>query len=442
VANLLRSKGTMGRGRSRRRLPFDAVSYLTVFLVLTCAIPSYLTVPALGSLGRPTTLWGLVGLLWWGLYIVGRHSPLTSGSKSIRLALLTLVACVLVSYSLASFQGLPSAESSVADSGLLRLAGWAGVACVANDGINSKERFRTLLERVALTGGLMATLGLAQFWTGENLIDWMSLPGFTADQEISSVQNRSGFVRSAGTATNPLEYGMVLCIALPIAIALALTEQRRSAFARWYPVGAMAVASYISVSRSALIGVAIGIAVSALGWPRQVRRRAVLILAGGMTVAYFGVPGMAGTIRGLFMGVGSDASTMSRTNSYDLAFGIASRNPFFGRGFLTLLPEYVILDNQYLGILIELGYVGLAVTATMLIVSIWTATKSGIRSPSFDDKQIGIGVAAAVASGATLLAFFDGLGFPMSAGMLFLTIGLAGAAHSVSQAETGVIRAE
>lgn len=433
MAILIPGKGTKGRGGFRRRPTFDAVSYLTVFLVLTCAIPSYLTIPALGSLGRPTTLWGLAGLLWWGLYRAGRTVPLTNGSKTVRLAVLALITCVLMSYSLASFQGLPSAETSVADSGLLRMASWAGVALVANDGIDSKERFRTLLERFALTGGLLATLGLAQFWTGQSLLDWLSLPGFTADQTITSVQNRSGFVRSAGTATHPLEYGAVLCMALPIAIALALTGQHRSAFARWYPVGAMAFASYLSVSRSALVGVAVGLVVSALGWPRQIRRKAVLVLIGAMTAAYFAVPGMAGTIRGLFMGVGNDSSTMSRTNAYDLAFGIANRNPFFGRGFLTLLPEYVILDNQYLGILIELGYVGLAVTGTMLIASIGVAGKSGIHSRRFDDAQIGFGVAAALISGATVFAFFDGLGFPMSAGMLFLTIGLAGAAHSTAR---------
>jgi hypothetical protein len=433
VALVIPGKGTGGRGSSRGRPPFDAVSYLSVFLVLTFAVPSYLTVSALGSVGRPSTLWGLAGLLWWGLYRVGRQVPQTSGSKAVRLAVLAPVACVLMSYSLASFQGLPPAESSVADSGLLRMAGWAGVALVANDGIDSKERFRTLLERVALTGGLMATLGLAQFWTGESLIDWMSLPGFTAEQDTPGVQNRSGFVRSAGTAMHPLEYGVVLCMALPIAVALALAEKRRSLFARWYPVGAMAFASYLSVSRSALIGVAVGVLVSAFGWPRKVRRGAILILSGGMTVVYFGVPGMAGTIRGLFMGVGSDASTMSRTNSYDLAFSIANRNPLFGRGFLTLLPEYIILDNQFLGILIELGYVGLAVIATMLIVSIRAAAAFGIRSSGLDDTQIGFAVTAALVSGTIMFAFLDGLAFPMSAGMLFLTIGLAGAACSTAQ---------
>jgi hypothetical protein len=248
---------------------------------------------------------------------------------------------------------------------------------VANDGIDSKERFRTLLERFALPGGLMATLGLAQFWTGQSLIDWMSLPGFTADQAFSSVHNRSGF-------------------------------------GRWHPVGATGFASSRSVSRSPVVGV-------------------VLVLVGEMTAAFLAVPGMAGIIRGLFMGVGNDASTMSRTNSYDLAFAIANRNPLFDRGLLTFPPEYFILDNQYSGILAEPGCVGLAVTGKKLIASIWTAGKSDIHSHCFDDAQIDFGVAAALAGGATVFAFFDGLGFPMSAGMLFFTIGLARAAHWTAQ---------
>lgn len=422
----------------RRKIPgnhprpaFDAVAYLTVFLILTCAVPSYLTIPALGSVGRPTTLWGIAGLFWWGLYRLGRPEPIKTGSRGFRLAILSFVICVLISYAQASFRGLPPAESSVADSGLLRMAGWVGVALVANDGIGTMERLRTLLERIAIAGGLMALLGLAQFWTGNSLIDWMSIPGLTVGQDVASVQNRAGFARAAGTATHPLEYGVVLCMALPISIAMALTKVHRVVIGPVLYIVATAAALYLSVSRSALIGACVGIIVAGKGWTGRVRRRALFMTLAGGVAAFFVIPGMTGTIRGLFMGVGTDASTLSRTNSYDLALSIANRNPFFGRGFLTLLPEYVILDNQYLGILIELGYVGLSVTGILFVFSLWVAARAGNRAVEIESRIIGFSIAASMTSGITVFAFFDGLAFSMSAGFLFLITGVAGAVDSL-----------
>ena len=45
--------------------------------------------------------------------------------------------------------------------------------------------------------------------------------------------------------------------------------------------------------------------------------------------------------------------------SYAIAGEFIGRAPIFGRGFSTFLPSYRILDNQYLGLLIETGIVGL-----------------------------------------------------------------------------------
>lgn len=408
-----------------KRPGWDATSFLTVYLLLVCALPSYLTIPVLGSAGRPSTLWGLVGLLWWVWNRVGVVVPYKGGSRVIRTALLVFVGCVLASYAYANFRGLPGAESSPADSGMLRLAGWVGIALIAADGIETRERLQTLLGRIVLAGTLMASLGLAQFWTGQSLIDWISLPGFAVDSSLSGVEGRGGFIRPQGMAAHPLEYGVVLCMTLPIAISLAITETRRAMFLRWLPAAVIMFASMLSVSRSALLGVLAGILVLSPRWSPQVRLYAVFAAAGLGTIMYAAVPGMAGTLKGMFLGVADDSSTASRTNSYAAAFEIAQRSPFLGRGFSTFLPQYLILDNQFLGLLIEVGVLGLGAFLVLVVMSIiipWTATR---RSTDASLRQSGAAVSASVAAIALTFAFFDGLGFPMSAGLLFMMFGVS-----------------
>ncbi len=191
--------------------------------------------------------------------------------------------------------------------------------------------------------------------TGISVIDSITIPGLSSNQALTSIYDRNGFARSAGTSTHPIEFGVLMAMTLPLALHYAVTPSGRSAFLRWYPVAAIAVAIPVSISRSALIGVIVVLAIVLPSWPPRRRRftyLSIVLVLGGVYVA---VPGLLGTLVGLFTGIGSDDSAASRTNSYDLAGSFISRAPALGRGFSTFLTQYRILDNQYLGLLIETG---------------------------------------------------------------------------------------
>ncbi len=147
------------------------------------------------------------------------------------------------------------------------------------------------------------------------------------------------------------------------------------------------------------------------------------------------VPGMLGTIVGMFTGIADDGSTLSRVDSYSLATDFISRSPWFGRGYSTFLPRYRILDNQYLGLLIEIGAVGLAAFLALLITAIISARMSRSISDDVLTQQMGQALAAAVISGSAGLAFYDGLGFPTAGAALFLLLGLAGCAWRLARLE-------
>jgi len=409
----------------------DAVTVLSVYLVLLVGVPSNLTIAALGAVGKPALLWGLGCALWWLWTRISRLVAVAGRRQPVRIALAAFAAASLVAYIAAHVHGLPAGEASPSDTALLRLVSWAGVVLVANDGITERNRFTTLLRRIAFAGGFIATLGLLQFVTGHPLIVDVGLPGFTFDPTMGGVQERSGFTRASGTASHPLEYAVMLAVALPIAITLALETREHGVIRRWFSTAVMAVTSVVSISRSAVLGVLVSLAVLAPTWPRAVRRGAVaagVILLGAI---YTLVPGMIGTIRALFLGLSDDPSTVSRTSSYEIALDIADRYAPIGRGLGTFLPAYRILDNQYLQLLIETGIIGLASLLVLFVSAAACARIARRHAVTTVDRQLCQSLLAAVIAAALLFAFFDAFAFPIASGVTFLIIGLCGAARNV-----------
>jgi O-antigen ligase len=114
-----------------------------------------------------------------------------------------------------------------------------------------------------------------------------------------------------------------------------------------------------------------------------------------------------------------------------------SRYPVFGKGFGTFLPNYRILDNAYLLLAIELGVIGLAAFLALLWASAWSASRARRLFADPLDRALAQSLLASMVAGAVLLAFFDGLSFPISSGMFFLVIGLCSGALRLAQWESG-----
>ena len=413
--------------RVRARTGVDAVSVLTAYLVLLVALPSRLVIGPLGGAGSPAVLAGLGCLIWWGYSQVRRPLPSRQGRQPVRTAALLLLACVTVSYIVAMTRAIDPEESSTAQLGLLVLLSWLGVLLFANDGIPSPARLDTFLRRLVFAGGFEATVGIAQFFTGQTLVDRIHVPGLTATQALGSITARGGFDRPPGTTLHAIEFGAVLAMALPIAVNTALNDRSRNALRRWYPVGAIYLAAVLAISRSSLICVALGSILIAVAWTPQVRRVAGAAFVVFAALIFVTIPGMLGTLTGLFTGISSDSSALSRVGSYAIAGEFIDRSPWFGRGFSTFLPKYRILDNQYLGLLIEIGFVGVVAFLGLLVTAMVCSRMVRSVSTNTHRQQLGQALMASVASGALGLAFYDGLGFPIAGGFLFLVVGVAGA---------------
>lgn len=413
----------------------DAAALVTAYVCLLWFIPSPMVVSALGSAGSPATLFGIGIFLYWAWHTVRRSERSDGRVRPVRAAMLGLLVTMMVVYAHAMAGPLPSDEISTADSGMLRLISLAGVVLLACDGISDFERLVTVLRRLALAAGLVALLGLAQYITGELFVDRIRIPGLTAGTEGWTLGTRSGRIRPSGTSMSPIEYGVVLGMALPLVTVCASVQSRYRWLFRVMLV-AMIASIFFSMSRSAYICALAGTIVLAMSWNLRQRFRALGFLAVVSSVLYVTVPGLLGAIQGLFSNAGQDPSISSRTGSYDIAGAFISDSPLLGKGFGTFLPKYWILDNAYLGMTIEAGLLGLLALLALIgcgLVSALAARRTLQREGREEHAQYAQALLASVAAGGCGLAFFDAFAFPQTAGCLFLFIGLAGAMLRITQ---------
>ena len=409
-----------------RRHDYDGVSLLTVYLFLLVALPQRLVFAPMGGAGSPAVLVGLVCLAWWTYHQVRRPEPTGAGRQPVRTALFLLLGSVGVSYVVAMSRSIDAEESSTAQVGTIILLSWAGVLLVANDGIISRERFDVFLRRMVFFGAALAALGLFQFISGRIWVDALSIPGLSTAQSLGDFTSRGSFDRPPGTALHAIEFGAVLTMVLPLAINVALTDGRRSLVRRAAPALLISAAIVVSLTRSALVCAAVALLVLAVAWTPAVRRSAAVLIPAFFVLVFLTIPGMIATITTMFTGISDDTSATSRVDSYAIAGEFIQRSPMLGRGFSTFLPKYRILDNQYLLLIIEVGFVGLASMLALLITAM--TCSRGVRRMSSDPvvQQSGQGLMAAVAAGAVGLALYDGTGFPSGRWVPLPSVGSGG----------------
>jgi O-antigen ligase len=405
----------------------DTTTGLTFLVVLTFGIPAQLVLGPLGAAGTPAKVLGCFLLLWWVLdrLVTGLARPADS---PIRKALFAFALAVLASYAAGASRPMVGTEQRSADRLFISIASWIGIVLFAG-ALRHPQRLDALLRRVVLAGGSLAAFGIVQSITGQTWVDRLHVPGLTLNSPISLVGDRNGFARPAGTATSPIEFGVVLTMVLPLAIHYALNDAHRPWYRRVWPVAAIGFAVPISISRSAVLGAVVVLLMLLPTWSAPRRRRAYVVLGVGASVVYVMIPGLLGSIRNMFTGAGNDASVRSRTDSYALALDLFGRSPWFGRGLGTFIPSYRIVDNQYLGSLVEMGLVGLGAMLVLFLGTIVVAVR--VRRLTTDPKERDLSMAVAASIGAGIAGFvtFDAFAFPMLTSLLFMTIGCVDALY-------------
>jgi polysaccharide biosynthesis protein PslJ len=231
----------------------------------------------------------------------------------------------------------------------------------------------------------------------------------------------------------------VLSICLPLAIHQARYAASGKKIRRWTQVAIIAAALPMTVSRSAIIGLIVGGVVLLSTWPKRDRHTAYLVTIASTIVMRAIIPGLIGTIRDLFLSIGSDSSAQERVGAFSLAQPLLAQHPWFGRGFGTFMPQvFFFTDDQYLGSLIETGVVGLAALLALFATGWFVARSARRLSVDEETRHLAQTLAAPMAVAFVTYATFDAFAFPMAAGLTFLMAGCTGAIWRLIRAEAAI----
>ena len=395
-------------------------------------IPSNLVFAPMGGVGTPANIIALGILLWYVIsWIVGRIIPSGAG-RPVRVSMFIFALAVLASFVAGMTRSITELESLSADRGLILIVVFAALVVVASQTIVSYERLDTLLRRAVVLGSVVAAIGIAEFYTGINITNYVHIPGLSPAVNVNSLLDRNGFNRPSSTATQPIEFGVVMAMLLPFALQQAFDPARTGRFRRWAPVALLFFAIPMSLSRSGIVGLAIALLWIIPTWPTQRRKPAYVVLLIGIASLKVVAPGLIGTFAEYFGGLSgssnSDVSISTRTADYAAAFRYIGERPLFGRGFGTFLPElYRYIDNTYLLGLVEFGIIGVLALLIVYFSGVHCAAAGRRITQNQQQRELGQALIASIMVAVVSSATFDALTFPMFSGLLFLIIGCAGA---------------
>jgi hypothetical protein len=243
-----------------------------------------------------------------------------------------------------------------------------------------------------------------------------------------------GRLNVTGPTAHGLAVTVVLAMALPFAlIGLLEARQRRPKYLYALAAGLIFLGCFSTVRKTGVITPIVSVVAMCAYRPREMLRLApfgVVILV----MSQIASPGALTGLRYEFQS-GSAQSTSGRTDDFAAVGPDIRKRIAIGRGFGSYDPKihtfkkydkrpHRFLDNQYLTLAIEVGLIGVAAFAAMLL-SGWAAAHRAALDPTLSRAGPAIAAIAGVAAFAMAASLFDVLAFPQADYMLFLVFGLA-----------------
>ncbi|GAA3884298.1 hypothetical protein GCM10022243_56360 [Saccharothrix violaceirubra] len=422
----------------------DGATLVIVYLLALLIIPARLVLSFVPMTLPPALVIALLlGVVWLATQMVDTLN-MGKGRNAVRTALALILASQLATYGVATRRFLPMDELTVADSSIIRIVATISLAIFITDAIRTRERLDKVMKVVLGSAAVIAFVGLVQFGAGIDLASYVSIPGLRAQENGYAVmESRSIFRRPTGTTNHPIEYGLICAMAVPLGAHYVFkAKDEGTPYIRWLICLALAgLGAMTALSRTAILGMVTAAVVMIVTLPKKRRITALLVGGGFFLGASLVVPGLFGTLRGMFSNISDDPSVKARTADYEQASEQIDLNPWLGRGFGTFLPtKYTILDNQFLLTLIENGYLGMFALILMFLTAAYAAIR--VRMISTDEHLRGLAscLLGGVLAGGIAAVTFDLLGFGVATGTVFVMVGLTGATLRIAREEAGPAR--
>ncbi|GAB3814660.1 O-antigen ligase family protein [Micromonospora zhanjiangensis] len=408
----------------------QAAALLQVFVVTVFVFPSDAVIRIIGAQGYLASLVAMLLFAGWATTaLLGFHDPVHT-RYPVRGALALLWICSLLSYAVMPLFGPDETQRLSADRWMMLLVGMSGVILVTAEHLRDPRDMLRVIRALVWGAAFSGTIALLQFWLRWDLkpVLRQALPGFEAGDAYGSFQGRDALMRVTGTALHPIELGVVAGMLLPLAVWLAMVDRERRPLRRWVPVGLIGMCVPMSVSRSAILAVAVAMGVFVVSLPPRPRAWAVFLAPVAVVGVFAGVPGYVSTIAAFFGAGTEDPSITNRLDNYPRVLALVQEAPWLGRGGGTFLaPDATkILDNQYLKSAIELGLIGVAALLLFLLVPAVAALGARSRATEPDFRALCAALAGGCLAAAVDAYTFDAYSFPQFASAHAVLLGLCG----------------
>lgn len=414
----------------QRRHLMDLGFLISSMVMLLTFIPAPLIVPSMSDLGHPATI---MAMFICGMWALSRTHPrlVTRGAQPLRWFIGFFYTTMLASYAAGLIRGMPTIEDNGAVRALIGTLGFCGVVLAMADGVHSRERLDGIIRVMLLGGAAMAVIGIMQAVLVFDITAYIQIPGLTYHGNLNGLEARGGsHYRVASTTGHYIEFSTVMALMLPFAVHMGRFSPTRP-MRQWSGVAGalMFLAVPMAMSRTGIVALAVALIVMVPAWSWRMRFNLVIPCMSLLIMLIFAMPGLLGTVIGLFNNWDDDASVQGRANDWALIVekGWMEGHWLFGRGHGTFIPtEYTWLDNQWLQQLLGGGIVGVIALALMHLVGIALASIAYRRATREADRHLAACLIAAQMIAIAVGFTFDSLGFHTYALFIAILTGASG----------------
>jgi hypothetical protein len=317
--------------------------------------------------------------------------------------------------------------------------------------IRTREELDFVVKVLVIGGAILSFFALLEFNTGFNVFDHLNrvFPFLRIEYTgYHTIEVRGGKARVIGSSQHPIAYGAMLTMLAPLAIYLA----RRTRTRFWWAAAVLLVlGSLATISRTGIVMIIVILVMYARTFPGSVKRLWPLLVP-AILVIHFALPGSLGTLWGSFFpkgGIvaqqeqGTGASGSGRLTHIGPGISEAMQTPLFGQGYSTRVIDVLsplrnapILDNQWLGTLLETGLLGTAAWIWLFVSFTRRMMRRAREDVDSPDAWLYAALGSAVASFAWGMTFYDAFSFIQTTFVALLLIVLGGLLISFEQARS------
>lgn len=404
--------------RTRRPLPWLFAGFLaSIFLIPVDGVHMKVSLPFSSDYGR-FFIAVILGVWLVGVILNKRTGRLRLRPRGWALGIIAFFAIAIISIVLNLDRITNLGELSVAEKKIFVLVGLLAVFAVFAVSLRVTE-LRAFGALIVVLATITSIGTIYEQKTGDNIFY------STAESVLSPIANvdpaptegeKTGRPMIAGPSRHALSVASILGMAAPFAIAFAAFSPSTRRRLLWGALACIIVAgALVTQRRSGVVVPAVAIiAIFAIRPKKMLPLIPYALVAAVVALTFSG--GQINAITSLFNG-GDQASTDGRTSDYEAVVPDLLTHPAIGRGFGThdsiRHDQYRIFDNEYLGLVYEVGLIGLLAWLLLVLLPVYQA-RFAMRSNNPLRGPPALAAAAGCIGFAVATSLYDILSFPQA----------------------------